>query len=81
MTFRFHATDYVMVSEDATRLRSGCHAIVTGTYTDLCAVPDRHDEVALLFDDGREVSWYPAHMLTMIERGRADLLRAWRDKR
>ena len=76
----FYKGDLVRIADDLgpsmRHFEGGCDAIVIGSYADQYGGTDR-DNYTLHLKGRGTVSWYYAHQLTLIERGRGDLLAQW----
>lgn len=57
----------------------GCRAIVIGSYRDKYG-GDNTKSYTLFIEGSGKTSWYDEHQLTLIERGRHDLLEMWEDQ-
>jgi hypothetical protein len=60
--------------------QSGCEAIVIGSYADQYG-GSNHNSYTLHIKDSGRCSWYYGQQLTLIERGRYDLLEQWEDEK
>lgn len=81
MTQLFDHGDLVHIAEDLgpmmSHFTSGCEAIVLGSYADQFGGDKRNDYQLYLRGHG-SAAWYYGQQLTLLERGRADLLEEWR---
>lgn len=83
---KFVKGDLVRVAKDLgpymRHFRSDCNAIVVGSYADqFGGGDDHHLDYTLFLEGGGECSWYHEHQLTLVEKGRTDLLERWRAER
>lgn len=77
----FHYGDLVHIAKDLgqamSRFTANCDAIVLGSYRDSFGGGNTKSYTLHLKGSG-EHSWYEEHQLTLIEKGRIDLLKQWK---
>lgn len=82
MAQKFQKGDLVHVAEDLgpgmSHFKSGCRAIVIGSYADKYGGENSNSYTLFLEGEG-ECSWYYGQQLTLIEPSRTDLLETWKD--
>jgi hypothetical protein len=80
---KFHNGDWVRVAKDLgpemSHFPSDCEAIVVGSYADQYG-GSNGTSYTLRLKDGGETSWYYESQLTLIEAGRIDKLKQWKDE-
>lgn len=83
MNQQFQQGDYVRVAKDLGRHMShftgDIDAIVIGSYADQFGGTNRDSYTLHLKGQGK-CSWYEGRQLTLIERGRSDLLKQWEEE-
>lgn len=78
MKQKYHYGDLVKIIDEQERIQYfNCCAIVIGSYSDQCGIPNTGGGYYLYVQDHGKSAWYDENQLEFIEHNRIDLVGVW----